>query len=206
MPYKNKEDLKKYYIKNKDKIKIYKKRYRQKHKEYCKEYEKEYRRTHKEKIKKDNKKYRTEHKEQIKENRRKWSKENKEYSKKYRNEHKEYIKKYRKEYCKTENGKAANQRGHFARRAREREIINNLTFDEWLEILKRYSWKCAYCGIGFDLFNRPERDHIIPISKGGNNTRKNIVPACRSCNAKKHNKILKGVENFEFKNNARIYG
>ena len=36
----------------------------------------------------------------------------------------------------------------------------------------------------------PTRDHIIPISKGGNNVKENIVPAYRSCNSKKHNKLI----------------
>ena len=190
MPYKNKEDLKKYYIKNKDKTKRYKKQYRQEHEKQCKEYEKEYRRTHKTKIKKYWKKYYREHKEERKEYGKKWYEEHEGYSKEYRDRQKKYCKEYKKEYRRTENGKAANQRGHFKRRAREKEIINTLTFDEWLEILNKYSWKCAYCEIEFDLFNRPERDHVIPISKGGHNTKENIVPACRSCNAKKHNKIL----------------
>ena len=42
----------------------------------------------------------------------------------------------------------------------------------------------------FNLFDRPTRDHVIPISKGGNNTKENIVPACGSCNSKKKDKIL----------------
>jgi len=50
--------------------------------------------------------------------------------------------------------------------------------------------KCAYCGIDFDENNLPTRDHIIPISKGGDNTKENVIPACRICNAKKGNKIL----------------
>ena len=36
------------------------------------------------------------------------------------------------------------------------------------------------------------KDHIIPISKGGNNTRENIVPACITCNSSKGNKVLVG--------------
>ena len=73
------------------------------------------------------------------------------------------------------------------------EIINTLTSNEWLGILKKYYWRCAYCGKEFDLFNRPTRDHIIPISKGGDNVKENIVPACKSCNSKKYNKIIKEV-------------
>ena len=75
-----------------------------------------------------------------------------------------------------------------------REIINTLTAYEWLNILKQYDFKCVYCGKDlFDLFDTT-RDHIIPISKGGNNTKENVVPSCRSCNTKKYNKILEGVK------------
>ena len=40
----------------------------------------------------------------------------------------------------------------------------------------------------------PTKDHVIPISKGGHNTKENIVPACQSCNNKKYNKILEVEE------------
>lgn len=69
-------------------------------------------------------------------------------------------------------------------------VINTLTAKEWIDILKEYKFKCAYCGKEFNLFDRPTRDHVIPISKGGHNTKENVVPACGSCNSKKHDKLL----------------
>lgn len=108
-----------------------------------------------------------------------------EYQEKYREENPEYAKQYRK----TPEGKACYQRGSSKRRAIIRNIINTLTSEEWIDILKEYKFRCAYCGKEFNLFDRPERDHVIPLSKGGNNTKENIAPACRSCNARKYNKI-----------------
>lgn len=59
-----------------------------------------------------------------------------------------------------------------------------LTKSEW-ELLKRiYGHSCAYCG-GQDQLTK---DHDIPLSRGGDHTFANVVPACLSCNSKKHTK------------------
>lgn len=74
---------------------------------------------------------------------------------------------------------------------RRRAKIANLEFDltkqDWEEILSTFNHRCAYCGKSEKL----EMDHVIPISKGGATTKENIVPACRSCNSKKGDKIGK---------------
>ena len=49
-----------------------------------------------------------------------------------------------------------------------------VTADEWYDCLDRFDNACAYCGATGTL----ERDHVIPLSKGGSNTIDNIVPAC----------------------------
>ena len=49
---------------------------------------------------------------------------------------------------------------------------------------------CAYCGNHFTS-NHLSRDHIVPVSKGGENKWTNVVTACKSCNSKKSNKTLK---------------
>lgn len=97
-----------------------------------------------------------------------------------------------KKYQRTEKGRANHQRCLTKRRANMKDIINTLTMQEWLDILEQCSYRCVYCGVEFECENLPTRDHIIPISKDGNNTKENIVPACRSCNSKKYIKILEG--------------
>lgn len=61
--------------------------------------------------------------------------------------------------------------------------INDFTEDQWQAMLKHYHGRCAYCGK-----KSPDltQDHITPLSKGGDHTLSNIVPACRSCNSKKN--------------------
>ena len=70
------------------------------------------------------------------------------------------------------------------RRARKSGAsVNDLTVAQWHEILAAYAHRCVYCG---RKMQRLTQDHIIPLAKGGTHTFSNVVPACRSCNAKKH--------------------
>jgi 5-methylcytosine-specific restriction endonuclease McrA len=68
------------------------------------------------------------------------------------------------------------------RRLQRLESEVNFTSAEWLALLATYSGRCAYCGE-----QRPlQADHRTPLSRGGDNSIDNILPACRRCNAKKH--------------------
>ena len=167
MPYKDKEKQKEY-------NEQYYKENREKENERFKKYYWENKKRENERFKK----YRWKYKE--KENKRimQWQKENP-----------EIFKKSLRKYRKTEEGKATKQRTNIARRTLMKNIINTLTSKEWLDILEEYNYRCAYCGIEFDCENLPTKDHILPISKGGNNVKENIVPACKSCNSKKKDKI-----------------
>ncbi len=67
------------------------------------------------------------------------------------------------------------------RRARKyNALINDLTVEQWEEIKIAYGNCCMYCG---RKMQRLTQDHITPLSKGGNHTASNIVPACKSCNS-----------------------
>lgn len=52
---------------------------------------------------------------------------------------------------------------------------------------------CAYCGGHFANFRELSRDHIVPRSRGGPNTYQNLVTSCRSCNAKKGDRLLNEI-------------
>ena len=68
------------------------------------------------------------------------------------------------------------------------EADGKYTANEWLEIKHKYDNKCLSCGRA-----EPEvkitPDHVIPLSKGGNNTIDNIQPLCWGCNAAKQDRI-----------------
>ncbi len=163
-PEKRKEYQKKYHENNREKKSKYHKRYYKKNKEKWKDYVKRWRESNLEKMLEQGRK-------------------------RYQDNHERLLERS-KNYFKTEKGRANHQRAKVKRQTIMENIINTLTSEEWLNILKKYNYKCAYCGTEFDENILPEKDHIIPISKGGNNTKENIVPACRSCNAKKGDKIL----------------
>jgi hypothetical protein len=55
-------------------------------------------------------------------------------------------------------------------------------------LFARDGYLCLYCGCSF----RPgalTRDHVVPLSRGGNNTWSNVVSACRNCNHRKNNRM-----------------
>jgi 5-methylcytosine-specific restriction endonuclease McrA len=69
------------------------------------------------------------------------------------------------------------------RRALKRgAAISDLTAEEWRAIKAQYLGRCAYCG---EIPRVMTQDHVIPLSKGGNHTRSNVVPACHPCNVRK---------------------
>jgi len=72
-----------------------------------------------------------------------------------------------------------------ARRRKRRmdRVEHDLSDEQWTAL--KVAWGgCAYCGAADE---SPQRDCVLPISRGGRYTLDNIVPACRSCNASKCN-------------------
>jgi 5-methylcytosine-specific restriction endonuclease McrA len=69
-----------------------------------------------------------------------------------------------------------------AYRARAQAALGSFTAHEWRELQERWGGVCAYCGAAGPI----EADHRVPLSRGGTNFIDNILPACRSCNGRKH--------------------
>jgi 5-methylcytosine-specific restriction endonuclease McrA len=75
---------------------------------------------------------------------------------------------------------------------RRKAVPPGLRFD----VLVRDKFRCRACGVGAKEA-RLEIDHIIPVSKGGLTTLKNLQVLCRSCNRGKSAKLraVKAVAN-----------
>jgi 5-methylcytosine-specific restriction endonuclease McrA len=74
---------------------------------------------------------------------------------------------------------------HVPRRFR-RQVTNTFLF-------ARDGYRCQYCGRHrADLRNREflTRDHVVPISAGGENSWENVVTACSGCNNRKADHFL----------------
>lgn len=88
-------------------------------------------------------------------------------------------------YRKTPNGRFAKRKIELKRKHQIAASDCTLTRKEWEQIKDRFGQRCAYCK---RTAVRLEMDHVTPLSKGGAHTANNIVPACRTCNAKKGNR------------------
>lgn len=91
-------------------------------------------------------------------------------SKKWERNNKEWIKEYARKY-RLEHPEKTPLRQRF-------------------EILKRFNFKCQYCGRNSQE-SVLEIDHIVPKAKGGLNKNENLTVACRECNVGKSDVLLK---------------
>ncbi|RPI95510.1 MAG: HNH endonuclease [Chloroflexi bacterium] len=87
-------------------------------------------------------------------------------------------------YFETAKGRLARMMAVQRYAAKKNGLPSSLTAKEWKQILIDFDSRCAYCGSDKRLI----QEHFIPVSKGGEYTKRNIVPACCSCNNKKRNK------------------
>lgn len=112
-----------------------------------------------------------------------WRNNNKEYSsyksKIYAKNNEDKIKLYHKQYRKEnlEKRRIYEQK----REAVKKKLDKNFDKNDW-DICKNYfNNRCAYCGEEKIL----TQDHFIALSKNGEYTKNNIIPACKNCNSSK---------------------
>jgi len=95
---------------------------------------------------------------------------------------KEYFFKQQKKYNKLKKEVRLFEKLESDETQKSREPIpEEVRFGVW----RRDSGKCVKCGSKVKL----EFDHIIPVSKGGSNTERNIQLLCEKCNREKSDKI-----------------
>lgn len=86
------------------------------------------------------------------------------------------------------------QHNKFVAKERCREIEDiEYSISSWCAAMLFFRGGCAFCSKteGRSKKERFDRDHLIPISKGGKTTKENIVPACKKCNRGRGNKDWK---------------
>lgn len=112
----------------------------------------------------------------------------------FKEEHKILIKEKMKEIEEEERARLQDQRLRYEiRKKLLEEEFKDLPKDSRLkipeevrhEVWRRNEGKCAKCGSQENL----EFDHIIPVSKGGSNTARNIELLCERCNREKRDNI-----------------
>ena len=69
------------------------------------------------------------------------------------------------------------------RKAQINATVDKITAKQWSDINAAFQHHCVYC---LKPFARLTMDHIIPLSRGGDHTAANIVPACSRCNSSKN--------------------
>ncbi len=99
-------------------------------------------------------------------------------------------------HMKTDKGKATATRREHNRRTNEANTINTLKAKEFNCTLFLQNYQC----IGLDhegsrFFDdlEPQRDHIKPVSKGGDFTKETVQALCKSCDSKK------GVQEIDYR-------
>lgn len=160
-----------YILANADRIREGKKKWHKENFEKTKKRQQKYRLDNAEKIKEDKRKYRLENAEKIAA----W------HRKRYLetiDERKEYNKQYRLANPEKDRDR------HNKRRARK--LANGVYKISLKELKKIYSSPCFYCGSTDSI----QADHVIPVSRGGQHSIGNLLPACAKCNMSKGSKLL----------------
>lgn len=72
---------------------------------------------------------------------------------------------------------------------KERIRAASFAFSErdWRRLLLQYRYACAYCG---EPANDLQREHVVPLARGGTHGVGNIVPSCPTCNYAKKDKFV----------------
>ena len=104
--------------------------------------------------------------------------------------------------CSKKCQKEKNRNFKREHKRRRKALLKNAKVTKFsdYEIFIRDGYKCHLCGAKLNPRQKvphpkaPTIDHVIPISCGGNHTRRNVKCACFMCNALKGNRTIDGGE------------
>lgn len=114
----------------------------------------------------------------------------KERLREYKQTNKELMKEKYSLYCQTEQGKENNRLRSRKYKSLKAGLDSSLSKNDIELILTIQNNECSCCGVEFTSAFKYEIDHIIPVSLGGSLCLDNVQLLCRSCNAKKKDKII----------------
>lgn len=138
------------------------------------------------------------------------NRENYRKTKKYRKtieKWKPFMKEYEKQWRKENPDKLKEYNLY-----REMNKKHEITEKEWSNCKEYFNFECAYCGLSEEKHRKiyNQQLHKEHVDHNGANDLSNCVPACKSCNSKKHNFKLEDwyipeIEIFNLFRLNRIY-
>lgn len=151
-------------------------------------YQRQYRLAHPEKTQEINARSYARHADKRRAYQRAYARRNraarKAYMQRWSAENAERRRDYHRNYRKRNSARIREYERH--RDHLERTNHADLGVDDWPAIKAMWGERCVYCYSQGGL----EMEHVIPVSNGGGHTWDNVVPACRSCNARKKDRTL----------------
>lgn len=181
------EVAKQYYGNKVDKIKEKQRLYRVESRDKISERKRKHYSSNKDKISERDKIYYESNKDWIRERKIQYYESNKAEIKE---QHKQYVKLHLLEYRMIDQ----------KREAKKRSLSATLTKQQWDIIKAHFNNCCCYCGKNLPL----AQDHFIPLSKSGDYSINNIVPACKPCNSSKRASLFdEWYPKYKFYNKKR---
>lgn len=82
----------------------------------------------------------------------------------------------------------------------QRKRLYSINVKEWYRLInivfERDNYKCTYCGASG---GKLEADHIIPFSRGGDDTLENLTTSCQKCNRQKKDMSVEEFNEWRLK-------
>lgn len=175
------------YVANRDAILAKQREYQAANPEVVKRAQRKYKATHADQLRENRRQHRLLHPEQGKRQHAAWVAAHKDERGAYMRNWREEKREHRKAYDAAYRLANPQQRAETQNRRRARQIGNggSHTKAQWEGLKTAFHHACGYCKA---TEVRLTKDHDVPLSRGGTDDIKNIVPACLPCNRRKHAK------------------